>query len=172
MSIDAVAGPSIARILSDAEALYDASSIAQLCDNVPAPRVTLDLPASEPEPLHVFVWGTARDFGVLGMLTGSIYRVSFHVWLTVVATASTADEAVRIANAYQAIALQITLCDTTLGGLAEEIGAPAIKESDTWADADGRRHAGYLLDYEVAVLVTASSAARSIIEAASAAGKE
>ncbi|RDB70675.1 hypothetical protein C1876_02885 [Eggerthella sinensis] len=157
-----VAGPAIARVHADLRELF--ARIGELAPGVPAPRVTLDLPASEPEPLHVFAWGTARDFGIAGLLSGNVCRITFHVWVTVVATASTPEDAARIANAYQAVALQVPLVDTQLGGAVEEIGAPQVKEADAWGDADGRRHAGYLLDFEAAVHVSASPEARDIIE--------
>lgn len=156
-----VAGPAIARINADIEALFE--HIDKLVPGTPKPRVTLDLPASDPEPLHVFTWGTARDFGVTGLLSGQVVQVTFHVWVTVVATASTSEEAARIANAYQAIALQVPLVDTDLGGVVEELGIPQVKESDTWADQSGHRHAGYLLDFEASVNVSASHEAAKII---------
>lgn len=157
-----VAGPAIARVHADLEALF--SRLDELAPDVPRPRVTLDMPGSEPEPLHVFAWGTAREFGVAGLLTGSVLMVTFHVWVTVASTASTPEEASRIANAYQAVAMQIPLVDTQLGGAVDEIGAPQVKEADAWGDADGRRHAGYLLDFEAAVKVAASPEAARIIE--------
>lgn len=157
-----VAGPAIMRVHADLEALF--SRISELAPNVPRPRVTLDLPGSEPEPLHVATWGTAREFGVLGFLTGGVLEVTFHVWVTVAATAPTSDEATRIANAYQAVAMQLPLVDIDLGGAANEIGVPQVKEAESWGDSDGRRHAGYLLDYEVSVNVAASPEAARIIE--------
>lgn len=157
-----VAGPAIERVHADLRALF--ARVEDLAPGVPSPRVTLDLPASEPEPLHVFTWGTARDFGIAGLLSGNVYRVTFHMWVTVVATASTPEDAARIAAAYQAVVLQVPLVDTQLGGAVEEIGAPQVKEADAWGDADGRRHAGYLLDFEAAVHVSASPEARDIIE--------
>ena len=157
-----VAGPAIMRVHADLEALF--SRISDLAPNVPRPRVTLDLPGSEPEPLHVATWGTAREFGVSGFLTGGVLGVTFHVWVTVAATAPTSDEAARIANAYQAVAMQLPLVDIDLGGAANEIGVPQVKEAESWGDSDGRRHAGYLLDYEVSVSVAASPEAARIIE--------
>lgn len=170
--VDTVAGPVIERILHDASAIFSEASMAVVAPGTRVPRVTLDLPASDPEPFHVFVWGTAREFGVEGALTGGVYAVSFHVWMTVIGSGSTADDASDVANAYQALALQLTLCDVTLGGLAVEVMAPAIREGDAWADADGRRHAGYLLDYEVVVRVRASAEISAILQAADAAGTE
>ena len=122
-----VAGPAIRRVHADLEALL--SRVGELAPGTPAPRVTLDLPGSEPEPLHAFVWGTAREFGVAGLLTGSVLQVTFHVWATV-----------------------------------DEIGAPQVKAADAWGDADGRRHAGYLLDFEATVRVPASHEAARIIK--------
>lgn len=161
MSFD-VAGPAIARVHSDMQALF--SRLDEIVPNVPKPRVTLDLPSSDPEPLHAFVWGTARDFGIAALLTGNVLQVTFHIWATVVATASTSEEAVRVANAYQAVALQVVLADPQLGGSVNEIGAPQVKEAEAWGDSDGKRHAGYLLDYEVSVDVAASAAAVQIIK--------
>ena len=62
------------------------------------------------------------------------------------------------------IALQVTLCDTFLGGLASQVMLPQIKEADAWKDDDGKRHAGCLLDYEVRVHFTRSKTAAEILE--------
>ena len=160
-----VLGPVMERFHADVEALFSPSALQAMGLDVPAPRVTFDLPNAEPEPLHVWTWGTAREFDVLGLLTGGTLKVSYHIWLGVVATSSTAEEAARIANAYQNVALQIPLCDQMLARTALELGAPAIREAEAWADADGRRHAGYLLDYEVAVAVDRDATAAEIIAA-------
>ena len=167
--ISLVSENAIARIDRDLRLLFSKSSLDILYPDVPAPLVTLDLIGIDPEPLHVFTWGTARDFSVAGSLSGQIISIEFHVWVTLVATASTSDEAARIANAYQAIALQMTLCDTTLGGEVDEVFVPSVKESDSWADQDGRRHSGYLLDFGVKKYVEASGEAYEILNAANAA---
>lgn len=159
--IESVAGPAIARLLADVERLF---AHADELMGVTVPRVTLDLPAADPEPNHVFVWGTARDFGVAGALSNFSVTVTWHVWLTCVATGTTAEDAAATANAYQAIALQVPLVDITLGGTVGEIGAPQVKESESWADADGRRHAGYLLDFEMSKTIFPSDEARALIE--------
>ena len=157
-----VAGPAIARVHADLQALF--GRLDELAPGIPKPRVTLDLGTPEPEPLHVFTWGTAREFGIAGLLSGRVCKVTFHVWVTVVASASTSEEAARVANAYQAVTLQVPLVDTQLGGTVIEIGAPQVKEADAWCDADGRRHAGYLLDFEAAARVAASGDAEEIIK--------
>ena len=59
--------------------------------------------------------------------------------------------------------MQITLCDTQLGGAADEVGVPQIASSDAWADQSGRRHAGYLLEYEVSKTVAADPAIEELI---------
>lgn len=143
-----ITGPAIARIHRDAQLAF-----AALPDDVREPRVTLDLPGAQPEPFHVFTWGTARDFGIAGMLTGNIVKVTFKVRMTLVASGDTADAACDAANAYLAQAVQIALCDNDLGGAVDEVGWPQIVEGDAWADADGRRHAGYLVEFEAAKCV-------------------
>lgn len=160
--ITPVAEKAVQRVYSDLRALF--SRIDELAPGVREPRVTLDLPATDPEPFHAFVWGTARDFGVAGALTGNILTVTYHIWVTVVATGATAEDAATAANAYQAIAMQVPLVDTQLGGTVQEIGVPQVREADAWADANGSRHAGYLLDYEVAVIVAADATAAKIIK--------
>jgi hypothetical protein len=160
--IKPVAGPVIDRVHADLEALF--SRISELAPGVQEPRVTIDLPATDPEPFHVFVWGTAREFGVSGALTGCILTVTYHIWVTVVATGATSADAARVANAYQAIAMQVPIIDTQLGGTVEEIGIPQVREADAWADQNGSRHAGYLLDFEVAVNVAADATAAKIIK--------
>lgn len=167
MSAVSVAGPCIQRIHRDAGLLFSQASLDALHGRgIPAPKVTLDLPRDEPEGLHVFTWGTAREFGIAGALTNYVITVTFHVWMTVLAAAGTAERAAEIAAAYQATALQIPLADITLGGEAVEVGAPAIRQAEAWGDGNGRRHAGYLLDFEVAKQVERSSIAAGIIETA------
>lgn len=156
-----VAWDAIARLYEDVTALYGSDTVL---DGHAKPRVTLDLPGSDPEPFHVFVWGTPRDFDVAGMLTGSVVLVTFHIWLTCIASGSTAEDAAACANRYQAIAMQVPLCDVTLGGAVRELGAPQVREAEAWADPDGKRHAGFLLEYEASVPVSADAECLSIIE--------
>lgn len=161
MTTTDIVSPVVERIYQDIRAIY---ADEEALDGAPEPRVTMDLPAADPEPNHVFVWGTARDFGVAGSLTNRIVAVTFHVWLTVVATGTTADMAADYANRYQSLALQIPLCDSELQGrICTEIGVPQVRESDAWADPDGRRHAGYLLDFEVSKYVSPDSHIESLI---------
>ena len=155
-----ITGPAILRIYEDAKAIFDEGA---LDGSVPAPRVTLDLPATDPEPFHVFVWGQAREFVNVTFLTHKVYLVTFKVRMTLVASGSTPEDAARIANAYLAKAVQITLCDTQLGGAAEELGVPQIVSSDAWVDQSGRRHAGYLLEYEVSKSVAADPAIENLL---------
>lgn len=161
-----IAWEPIRALHSDVAALF-AHADGLLGPDVPVPRVTLDLPAGDPEPLHVFTLTNARDFEVVGFLTGSVVRMTFWVDVVCVATATTMEEAARIANAYQALLVQVALCDPTLGGACEEVGAPQAADYRTWADADGRRHAGYRMGFNVARDVAASAAARQVIEGAS-----
>ena len=160
-----VAGEAIARVHAAMQALFAPDVLPEIVEGVPVPRVTLDMPGDEPEPLHVFTWGTARDFGAEGFLSGAYIEASFHVWITVVATASTSDEAARIANAYQAVVMQLPLNDPTLGGICSDALAPTVRESDAWGDADGRRHAGYLLDLGYSKIIQAAPAAASALRA-------
>ena len=155
-----ICGPAIERLFQDAAAIFDEGA---LDGSVPAPRVTLDLPATDPEPFHVFVWGQARSFENVTFLTHKVYLVTFRVRMTLVASGSSAEDAARIANDYLARAVQITLCDTQLGGTAEEVGVPQIVSSDAWADQSGRRHAGYLLEYEVSKTVAADPAIENLL---------
>lgn len=155
------AWPAIRAVYEDLRALFADSG---LVGDAPLPRVTLGLTATDPEPFHAFVWGTARDFGVAGALTNSVVQVTFHVWVTVVASGSDMETACARANAYQAVALQIPLVDNDLGGTVTEIGVPQVKESDSWADSDGRCHSGYLLDYEASVYVGADPRAARVID--------
>ena len=155
-----ICGHAIERIHADAVDVF-AGEI--LPDGLTAPRVTLDLPATDPEPFHVFVWGQARQFTNVGFLTHKVYQVTFLVRMTLVASGSTAEDAAHVANEYLARAVQITLCDTQLGGAADEVGVPQIVSSDAWADQSGRRHAGYLLEYEVSKTVAADPAIEELI---------
>lgn len=155
-----ICGPAIQRIYEDSVAIFAGESLPE---GLTAPRVTLDLPATDPEPFHVFTWGQARQFTNVGFLTHKVYSVTFIVRMTLVASGSTAEDAARIANEYLARAVQITLCDTQLGGAADEVGVPQIVSSDAWADQSGRRHAGYLLEYEVSKTVAADPAIEELI---------
>lgn len=155
-----ICGPAIERIYADSVAVFAAENLPE---GLTAPRVTLDLPATDPEPFHVFTWGQARQFTNVGFLTHKVYSVTFIVRMTLVASGSTAEDAARIANEYLARAVQITLCDTQLGGAADEVGVPQIVSSDAWADQSGRRHAGYLLEYEVSKTVAADPAIETLI---------
>lgn len=155
-----ICGPAIERIYADSVAVFAAENLPE---GLTAPRVTLDLPATDPEPFHVFTWGQARQFTNVGFLTHKVYQVTFIVRMTLVASGSTAEDAARIANEYLARAVQITLCDTQLGGAADEVGVPQIVSSDAWADQSGRRHAGYLLEYEVSKTVAADPAIENLI---------
>lgn len=155
-----ICGPAIERIYADSVAIFAGENLPE---GLTAPRVTLDLPATDPEPFHVFTWGQARQFTNVGFLTHKVYSVTFLVRMTLVASGSTAEDAARIANEYLARAVQITLCDTQLGGAADEVGVPQIVSSDAWADQSGRRHAGYLLEYEVSKTVAADPAIERLI---------
>lgn len=155
-----ICGPAIQRIYEDSVAIFAGENLPE---GLTAPRVTLDLPATDPEPFHVFTWGQARQFTNVGFLTHKVYSVTFIVRMTLVASGSTAEDAARIANEYLARAVQITLCDTQLGGAADEVGVPQIVSSDAWADQSGRRHAGYLLEYEVSKTVAADPAIEELI---------
>lgn len=161
-----ISAPVIARIYEDMRALFAPEALKVLSPGTPAPQVTIDMPRDEPYPLHVFVWGIPRDFAIEEILTaqGDVLEISFHVWATLIATSSTSEEAARIANEYLGIALQVTLCDTFLGGLAIQVMLPQVKEEDAWKDEDGKRHAGCLLDYEVRVHYTRSKVAADILE--------
>ena len=158
-----IAWEPIVRMRADLGALF--SRCAELLgDDVPAPRVTLDLPASDPEPFHVFALSNARDFEVAGFLSGSIVRLAFWIDVVCVATATSVEEAARIANAYQSLLVQVPLCDPLLGGTVEEVGAPQVADYRTWSDADGRRHAGYRMGFNVCKYAQASQACREILE--------
>lgn len=158
-----IAWEPIARLVDDLEALF-ASCDQLLGEDVPEPRVTLDLPASDPEPFHVFALSNVRDFEVVGFLTGSVVKLAFWIDVVCVATATSIEEAARVANAYQSLLVQVPLCDPLLGGTVEEVGAPQVADYRTWADADGRRHAGYRLGFNVSKYVQACDACRQILE--------
>jgi hypothetical protein len=162
--IDQITANIIDRIDKNMHALFAPDVVEELCDNIPAPYVSLDLETYEPRPLHVFTWGTARDFDVSRGLTAGFYNIGFHVYVTIVASSSTSEEAARIANNYQAIAIQMTLADPTLGGAAYEVMVPQVQEAQSWFDQDGKRHAGYLLDYEVHVMVQTSKTIKQILK--------
>lgn len=155
-----IANASVERIHRDALLAF---SPGALPDGIPAPAVTLGLDATDPEPFHVLTWETARAFTSVGMLTGGVVEVTFEVWMTLVASGDTREAARTVADAYLERAVQITLCDTTLGGNAVEVGWPQIAESDAWADASGRKHCGYLVKYEVSTYATADPAVRALI---------
>lgn len=160
-----VAGAAIQAVYGHLKKIFDEEVMSQVFPGIPVPRVSLDMPGDEPEPLHVFVWGTARNFDAEGFLSGSYIEASFHVYVTVIATASTAERASEIANAYQALALQLVIVDPLLGGLVTDSLAPKIEESATWVDSTGSRHAGYLLDIGYTKYISASEAvARAIKE--------
>lgn len=158
--------PIIARVYDDIRALFAPEALKLLAPDTPAPHVSLDLDRDEPYPLHVFVWGIAHDIAIERVLTnnGDALEIGFHVWVTLIASSSVPEEAVRIANEYFGVALQVTMCDTFLGGLAREVMLPQVKEAEVWRDEDGKRHAGYLLDYEVTVTLTRSATAADILE--------
>ena len=159
-----VAGPAIIQMYEDVKAVF--ARIEDLMgEDVREPRVTLDLPGDDPEPFHVFVHGTARDFGIAGALTGQVIAVTFHIWVTCIASGPTAEAAVETANDYQALLLQIPLNDVTLHGTVDELGAPQVREAESWFDQSGRRHAGYLLEYEALKRVAASPDVAAILEA-------
>lgn len=162
--IEQITAAAIDRINRNMHALFAPDVVEELCDNVPAPYVSLDVQTYEPKPLHVFTWGTAFDFDVSRGLTADIHNIGFHVYVTLLASSSTPEEAARVANNYLAIAVQMTLADPKLGGEAYEVMVPQIKEADTWADQDGKRHAGYLLDYEVHVMRAANETIQKILK--------
>lgn len=153
-------GPAIARFYRDAQLVFSGENLPY---GVIAPRVTLDLPATDPEPFHVFVWGQAREITNVTPLTAQVYKFTFVVRMTIVASGSTAEDAAATANVYFERAVQITLNDTQLGGAVEEVGVPQVKSSDAWADQSGRRHAGYLLEYEVSKTVAADPAIKTLL---------
>lgn len=159
-----VAGAAIAKVHEHMQKIFSKEVLGEIYPDVPVPRVTLDLPGDEPEPLHVFTWGTARDFGAEGFLSGAYMEASFHIWVTVIATASTSDVAARIANAYQAMATQMSLCDPLLSGICTDAMSPEIKEADAWADQSGRRHAGYLIDFGYTTTIQAAASVAKVLK--------
>lgn len=159
-----LAAPVVRKIYDNVQKLFSKDALAELCPGIPVPKVSLDLDTQEPAPLHVFVWGTARTFSVGQELTGGLYNIGFHVFVTLVATASTSEDAAEIANNYQELALQMVLADPTLGGAAYELMVPQVEDSDAWVDHNGRHHAGYLLDFEAHVLLEASAAVKKILQ--------
>lgn len=161
-AVSPVAWPAVARVHADVAALFAES--ASLIPGVPRPRVTLDLPAGDPEPFHVFTLSTADSFAVEGALSNGTVKLSFDVQVVCVATGPTAEAAAEAANAYQALVMQVPLCDPLLGGCANEVGAPQVADHRVWQDADGRRHAGYRLAMNVSVNVSPSAEARAVIE--------
>lgn len=158
-----IAWEPISRMTADLQALF-AECAGLLGEDVPEPRVTLDLPASDPEPFHVFALSNARDFEVTGYLTGNIVKLAFWIDVVCVATATSVEEAARIANAYQSLLVQVPLVDPLLGGTVEEVGAPQVADYRTWADSDGRRHAGYRMGFNVSKYAQAVEACREILE--------
>ena len=83
-----ICGPAIERIYADSVAIFAGENLPE---RLTAPRVTLDLPATDPEPFHVFTWGQARQFTNVGFLTHKVYSVTFIVRMTLVASGSTAE---------------------------------------------------------------------------------
>ena len=158
-----IAWEPISRMTADLSALF-AQTAQLLGEDVPEPRVTLDLPASDPEPFHVFALSNVRDFEVAGFLTGNVVKLAFWIDVVCVATATSVEEAARIANAYQALLVQVPLADPLLGGTVEEVGAPQVADYRTWADPDGRRHAGYRMGFNVCKYARAVEAVRALIE--------
>ena len=160
--IPEVATACLARVHADVAALFDPDN-GLLPDGTPYPRVTLDMPRGEMEPLHVFTWGHTRDFEVEGFISGQVVRARFKVRVTAVATAPTTEDAAELASRYLDLLVQVTLCDTTLGGLAEEIGWPQVAEASAWVDDSGRCHSGYVVEYEISNLVAASPDAAAVL---------
>ena len=50
-----IAGSAIERVFSSMRKIFSEEVLKAVYPDVPTPRVTLDMPGSEPEPLHVFV---------------------------------------------------------------------------------------------------------------------
>lgn len=161
-----VSGKAIVRVHESMRRIFSEDVIESVLpgQGIPAPRVTLDLPGQEPEPLHVFTWGTARDFEPEGFLTGAYMQCTFHVWVSLIASASSSERAAEIANAYQALALQLSLNDPLLGGLCIDAEAPAVREAEAWSDQSGRRHAGYLLDFGYTTQIQAAKAVADVLK--------
>lgn len=153
-------GSAVQRIHEDAQAIFSGENLPE---GLTAPRVTLDLPSTDPEPFHVFTWGQVREITNVTFLTHNVYLLTFKIRMTLVASGSTAEDAARVANLYLANALQITLCDNQLGGAADEVGVPQVVSSDAWADQSGRRHAGYLIEFEVSKSVKALSRIKRLL---------
>ena len=162
----------VQQVHADLAALLAPDVFAEFYPEVPAPAVTLEMLGNEPEPLHVFTWSTARDFGIEQNLSGSMLQVSFHVWVTCIGTGPDADAAAQAANAYHSMVLQMVMGDVTLHGLASEVLVPQVRETDAWADPDGRRHCGYLLDLEVRRWVKPDPSLIQILQAAPTAGED
>lgn len=162
-AVEPIAWEPVLRIRDVCAALFG-STEELLGDDVPEPKVSLELPAGDPEPMHVFVLTNAHDFSVVGFLSNMTVRMAFDVDVVCVATADTVEEAARIANAYQSLLLQVPLVDNDLGGTVEEVGAPQVADYRTWVDADGRRHAGYRLSFNMTKDVAANAAAAQIVE--------
>ena len=159
-----IAWEPVCQVHADVRALFGATS-ELLGEDVPAPRVTLDLPADNPEPLHVFTLSCGRNFEVADFLSNRIVRMTFDIEVVCVATATTMEDAARIANAYQSLLVQVPLVDPTLGGTVREVGAPQVVDYSTWTGhPDGKSHAGYRLSYNVCRDVWAVESARRVIE--------
>ena len=155
----------IAQVDADLQAILAPDVFAQFYPDVPAPDVSLELIGAEPEPCHVFTWSTAREFGIEQNLSGAMLQVSFHVWVTCIGTGPDASAAAEAANAYHSMVLQMVMGDVTLHGLASEIMVPQVRETDAWADPDGRRHCGYLLDLEVRKWISPDATITELLEA-------
>ena len=54
----------IAQVDADLQAILAPEVFARYYPDVPAPTVSLEMLGTQPEPLHVFTWSTARDFGI------------------------------------------------------------------------------------------------------------
>lgn len=154
-------GAAIERVDADLRALLGSR---ELLPAGPLPRVTLGLTATNPEPFHVFTWPTARNFAVAGVLSGGVVEMTFHIWVTLVASGSDMESACETANRYLTTAMMVPLVDTELGGTVVEVGMPQVERSESWSDPDGRCHAGYLLDFEASACIAADQAARKIIK--------
>ena len=142
-AVEPIAWAPVLRIRDVCAALFGHTE-GLLGSDVPEPVVSLDLPCGDPEPLHVFVLTNAHDFSVQGFLSNMTVRMAFDV--------------------YQSLLLQVPLVDNDLGGTVEEVGAPQVADYRTWVDADGRRHAGYRLSFNMTKDVAANAAAAQIVE--------
>ena len=161
--VQALAWPALQRLHADIEKVF-AETASLLGEDIPRPRVTFDLPSSDPEPLHVFTLSEARNFSITGRLTNNTIVMTFDIGAVCVATAGNIEAASAIANAYQSLLLQVPLCDPMLGNTVNEIGMPQVDEYTVWQDADGRRHAGYRLSFNVSINVSESAAVREVLE--------